>query len=118
MVRASLAQGLKPDVISTDLHSFSVQGPVFDLPTTLPKFLALGMSLEEVIEAATAAPARAIGRPGELGRIEVGREADLAVLALEDGPVTFHDADGNALRADRRLVARWTVRAGEPFAPA
>jgi dihydroorotase len=118
VVRASLAQGLKPDVISTDLHAFSVQGPVFDLPTTLSKFLALGMTLEEVVVASTTAPARAIGWQDRLGLIKVGREADLAVLALRDGPVTFHDADGNALDADRRLEARWTIRAGEPFASA
>lgn len=118
VARESLAQGLKPDVISTDLHIFSVRGPVFDLPTTLSKFLALGMTLEEVIAAATAAPARAIGRQGALGRIEVGRVADLAVFTLEEGPVIFLDANGNTLPGERRLVARWTVRAGEPFAPA
>jgi len=118
VVRASLAQGLKPHVISTDLHRFSVEGPVFDLPTTLSKFLALGMTLDQVIEACTASPARAIGWQDRLGRIEVGRQADLAVLAVAEGPVTFRDADGSALEADRRLVARWTVRAGEPFAGA
>ncbi len=118
VVRASLAQGLKPHVISTDLHRFSVEGPVFDLPTTLSKFLALGMTLDQVIEACTDSQARAIGWQDRLGRIEVGRQADLAVLAVAEGPVTFRDADGSALEADRRLVARWTVRAGEPFAGA
>ena len=47
---AVMAAGRKPDVISTDLHQLSVNGPAFDLPTTLSKFLHLGMSLREVIE--------------------------------------------------------------------
>ena len=58
---AVMAAGRKPDVISTDLHQLSVNGPTFDLPTTLSKFLHLGMSLPEVIEAATVRPAQVLG---------------------------------------------------------
>jgi dihydroorotase len=112
IVRACLEQGLAPDVISTDLHAFSPDGPVVDLPTTLTKLLALGMSLEQVIAAATIAPARAIGWDDRLGRVDVGREADLAVLELVDAPLTLRDCAGQTLGAAQHLRARHTIRGG------
>jgi dihydroorotase len=115
VVRRALEQGLQPDVISTDLHRFSVEAPVVDLPTTLSKFLVLGMSLDDVVQASTAAPARAIGRQDRLGRLALGREADLAVLALQNGRFTFEDAERQSLEGDRHLQARWTIRAGQPY---
>ena len=77
---AMLAQGCPPDVISTDIHQLSVQGPMFDLPTTLSKFLNLGMSLPDAIERATSRPARAMRRP-ELASLKPGSPADVAVFA-------------------------------------
>ncbi|HZS00368.1 MAG TPA: amidohydrolase/deacetylase family metallohydrolase [Chloroflexota bacterium] len=113
IVRACLAQGLAPDVISTDLHAFSPGGPVVDMPTTLTKLLALGMPLEQVIAAATVAPARAIGWDDRLGSLAVGREADVAVLELVDAPLTLRDCAGQTLEAPRHLRARHTIRGGE-----
>ena len=85
----ALAKGFLPDTISTDLHSLSANGPVFDLPTTMSKLLALGMPLGAVIEAVTARPAAAIGRAATLGRIEPGRIADLTIFDLEEVPRTL-----------------------------
>jgi dihydroorotase len=51
-----------PDTISTDLHRFSIERWCFDMPTTMAKFLHLGMTLEDVILKTTWAPAKAIGR--------------------------------------------------------
>ena len=112
IVRACLAQGLAPDVISTDLHAFSPGGPVVDMPTTLTKLLAVGMPLEQVIAGATIAPARVIGWDDRLGRLEVGREADVAVLELMDAPLTLRDCAGNTLEASQYLRARHTIRRG------
>nr|MBV8085874.1 amidohydrolase/deacetylase family metallohydrolase [Chloroflexota bacterium] len=114
LVRTAFAQGLKPDTISTDLHAFSRDVPVVDLLTTMTKFVALGLSLGEVVYATTAAPARALGRQDSLGRLEVGGEADVAVLHMEERPATLVDARGTELRVDRQLRARCTVRAGVP----
>ena len=112
IVRACLEQGLAPDVISTDLHAFSPDGPVVDLPTTLTKLLALGMPLEQVIAAATIAPAHAIGWDDRLGSLAVGREADVAVLELVAAPLTLRDCAGHTLQASRHLRARHTIRRG------
>lgn len=115
LVRSAMAEGFLPDTISSDLHSRSGSGPVVDLPTTMTKFLALGMGLEQIIAACTINPARAIGWQDRLGAIEPGREADLALLKLITGPVRLRDSTGGELIADRRIAARWTMRRGELF---
>lgn len=111
-----VAAGMPPDVISTDAHQLSVQGPMFDMPTTLSKFLNLGMSLPDVIDRATARPARAIRRP-DLATLKPGSPADVAVFELEEGAHTFHDVFMNARSGTVRLVNRATIRAGKLMPP-
>ncbi len=113
VAEAALAEGILPDVISSDIHQLSVQGPMFDLPTTLSKFLNLGMALPNVIDRATRRPA-AIGRP-DLGTLAVGAPADIAVFQLEQGEYTFHDVAMEARPGDRRLVCTATVVGGRPL---
>src|SRR4051812_6475189 len=38
-----IADGFPPHTISSNVHQYSLQGPMFDLPTCLSKFLHLGM---------------------------------------------------------------------------
>lgn len=113
LVRRAMGEGLLPDTISSDLHARSGSGPVVDLPTTMTKFLALGMSLERVVAACTINPARAIGWQDRLGAIKVGREADLGVLQIVDGPAKLYDSVGGELVAERRIAARWSIRHGD-----
>lgn len=112
VAEAMLAQGIPPDVISSDIHQLSVQGPMYDLPTTLSKFLNLGMSLCEVIRAATVTPARAMGRP-DLGTLAVGKPADVALFRQEEGDFTFHDIAMRPRAGHVRLVNAATFVNGE-----
>jgi dihydroorotase len=114
VAEAALEQGFAPDVISTDLHAYNLHGPLWDMATTLTKFLSLGLPLQEVVRLATRAPAVAIGRP-ELGRLEVGAPADLAVVAVVEEPVLLPDTHGVTRRAERRLVVPATLRAGRLY---
>ena len=109
---AMLDQGVLPDVISTDIHQLAVQGPCFDMPTTLSKFLSLGMTLEQVIERATTTPAKAMRRT-DLGTLAVGSPADIALFKLETGDFTFQDIHMNERRGDRLLMNTLTMVAGE-----
>lgn len=113
---AMLAQGMPPDVISSDIHQMSVQGPMFDLPTTLAKFLALGMSLPDAIERATSRPARAMNRP-ELGTLRVGGSADVALFRLREGDFTFHDVDMQPRRGRVQLDNTLTLVDGRALRP-
>ena len=81
----------------------------------MTKFLALGLSLDQIIAACTSNPARAVGWQDRLGSLEVGREADIAVLQILDDPVMLRDSVGAEKLHRRRIAARWTVRAGELF---
>ena len=49
---AMLTAGFLPDVISSDVHALSINGPAFDQLVTMSKFLCLGMELVDVIRAA------------------------------------------------------------------
>jgi dihydroorotase len=110
--RGALAQGLAPGTISSDLHIYNVAGPVFDLATTMSKFLALGLSLAEVVRMTTATPARIIGAADTIGTLRPGAEADVTLLRLESGSFTLTDSHGESLVAGERLVPVHVVRNG------
>jgi dihydroorotase len=116
IAEAALAEGFLPDVISTDLHAYNLHGPLFDMATTLTKFLYLGLPLEKVVDCATAAPARAIGRP-DLGTLAVGSPADLAVFTVREEPVQLWDTHVQRRTWDRRLHVEATVRDGVVYQP-
>jgi dihydroorotase len=115
--RGLLAAGFRPDVISSDVHVLNVDGPAFDLLTTMSKFLVLGVDIEAIVAAVTAAPARAIRRPS-LGTLAVGAEGDATVVDLEDGAFEFHDTQGERLAADRRFRLQGMVVGGKWWPPA
>jgi dihydroorotase len=94
VARGALEQGFPPDVISSDLHTYSLPGPVFDLPTTMAKFLHLGMTLNEVVRCVTEAPARLLGEVGRLGTLAPGAEGDVTMLRCEDGAFPLTDTVG------------------------
>lgn len=114
VAEAALADGFRPDTISSDLHRLNIATPVHDLATTMSKFLLLGLSLDEVVAMVTTAPVAALGPKAtpSLGRLVVGGEADITVLQLEAGRFDLVDTAGTTREADRRLVPVATVRAG------
>jgi dihydroorotase len=108
----AVAQGFYPDSISTDLHTGSMNAGMIDMPTTMSKFLAMGMPLKEVILRSTWNPAQMIQRP-ELGHLTTGAVADIAVWKLNEGDFGFADAYGGQLRGKQRLFCELTLREGE-----
>ena len=113
-----LAQGLLPGTISSDVHQFNVHGPVFDLATTVSKFLHLGLTLEEAIRRVTSNPSQVFGRLNQLGTLREGAEADIAVFSIDEGEFRFADALG-ATRIGRRLLRPVaTVKAGKLYGAA
>lgn len=105
-------QGFKADVISTDLHTQSMNGGMKDLSNVMSKFMAMGFTLQEVISRATWAPAQVIGKP-ELGHLSMGTEADVAVFGLREGDFGFLDIRGKRLRGNRKLETEIAIRAGK-----
>lgn len=109
---AMMEDGIKPDVISSDIHQMAAQGPAFDLPTTMAKFLSLGMDLEEVIACTTINPARAVGLEG-LGTLTPGTVADVAIFRLDEGEHFYYDILMNERPGETKLVNTLTMIDGE-----
>jgi dihydroorotase len=109
--------GLPPDVISSDVHVLNVDGPAFDLLTTMSKFLVQGMELNALVAAVTQAPANAIRRPS-LGTLAVGTEGDATIVDIEKGSFEFYDTQGVRLDADQRLRLKGMVVGGVWWPPA
>ena len=97
--------GFTPDTISTDLHTGSMNAAMKDMLNVMGKFLAMGMSLGDVIARSTANPAKAIQRP-ELGQIAVGAPADLAVLRVERGRFRYPDPPRRPARGRAAALVR------------
>lgn len=108
----AMKEGFHPDVMSTDLHTGSMNSGMKDILNTMSKFLNMGMTLEQVIKANTAKAAEVIKRT-DLGHLGVGAEADIAVLNLRQGKFGFIDIAGGKLVGDRKLECELTVRAGQ-----
>jgi dihydroorotase len=83
-----------------------------DQLNVMSKFLALGLSLEDVIAKSTLNPARMVKRE-DLGHLSVGAPADVAVLSLQTGRFGFVDSFGGRLKADKKLVCELTLRDGK-----
>jgi len=112
-----IQQGYKPTVISTDIHQLSIHGPMYDLPTCMNKCLTLGMSVEEVVEAATSAPAKAVGLDDEVGSLKPGLAADIALFQTEKGTFRYYDVNTDMREGRERLRHSLTIVGGRPLEP-
>jgi len=115
VARRALATGLTPGTISSDLHYYNANGPVFDLPTTMSKFLLLGLGLDDVLMKTTAVPARLLGLADQLGAVRPGFLADLAVFRLAEGDFEFEDSMRQRVRGKQKLEPVAVIRRGRVY---
>ena len=126
----ALSEGVYPGTISSDLHIHNIEGPVFDLTTTLSKFIYLGMSLEDVIRCSTEIPAKTMGVANELGTLKPGSHGDVTIMRMEEGRFIFRDRlskatslgnntwePGTSMEATQRLTHVHTIKNGEVYRP-
>ncbi len=104
--------GFMPDVISSDVHAISIDGPAYELLTTMTKLLAIGMPLMEVLRAATINPAKAI-RLTDRGTLKPGLLGDATVLDFDTGKFELEDVTGEKLATDRKLACKGIVLGGK-----
>lgn len=108
----ALKQGFKPNSISTDLHTGSMNGGMKDLINVMSKFLNMEMPIAEVIACTTWQPAQYIKRP-DLGHLSVDAVADLSILNLRDGEFGFIDTKGKRMDGNKKLECELTLREGK-----
>ncbi|MFK3662462.1 amidohydrolase/deacetylase family metallohydrolase [Scandinavium sp. NPDC088450] len=115
VAKQAIAMGILPHTISSDIYCRNrINGPVHSLARVMAKFLAIGMSLPQVINCVTSNAAEAI-RLKQKGQLAVGFDADLTIFTLKHQPVTLVDAENNALQADQDLVPLAAIRAGKGY---
>jgi dihydroorotase len=108
----AIQQGFLPDSISSDLHTGSMNAGMKDMLNIMGKFLAMGMTVDQVIAWSTWNPAREIHHE-ELGNFSIGAPADIAVLSLQKGSFGFTDMYGARMNGSQRLECQMTVRNGK-----
>jgi dihydroorotase len=104
--------GFRPDSISTDLHTNSMNGGMKNIANVMSAIMALGSSVSDVVRMTTWAPAQEIHRP-QLGNLDVGAEADIAVFRVEKGQFGMLDSAGARMPATQRLLCEMTLRKGQ-----
>jgi dihydroorotase len=105
-------QGFPPDSISTDLHSGSMNAGMKTMANAMSSVLNLGSPLDQVIAMSTWNPAKQIKRT-DLGSLDVGAEADVAVLRIDKGQFGFIDSAGAMNSGTQRIVSELTLRKGQ-----
>jgi dihydroorotase len=108
----AVQQGFTPDSISSDLHIGSMNAGMKDMLNIMGKFMAMGLSVDDVIRWSTWNPAREIHHE-ELGNLSVGSPADVAVLSLEKGHFGFTDMYGARMNGTQRFECQLTIRNGK-----
>jgi dihydroorotase len=111
----AISQGFKPDTISTDVHVGNIDGPVYDMPTTMSKMLALGLPLDEVIKMSTQIPARALSQEKELGSLATGTVADVVISNVEQGDFTYLDVLHESRFAKEKIVPETIIYSGNIY---
>ncbi|MGH9630569.1 MAG: amidohydrolase/deacetylase family metallohydrolase [Bryobacteraceae bacterium] len=112
MTIPAIEQKFFPDSISTDLHFGSMNSAMKNLPNVMSKFLNLNVGFDDLVRMTTWNPAKAINRP-QLGNLDEGAEADIAVLRIDEGEFGFLDSAGARYEGKQRIVAEMTLRRGK-----
>ena len=116
VAEAAMQQGCTPDTISSDIHVFSGNSPGMPYLTwVMSKFMALGYTLEQVVQMATAVPARVINRLPKLGTLQVGAPADATLIEVVQGAVEFVDTRNNKRQGTAYIKPVQTVLGGVPY---
>lgn len=113
VARQAIAEGFLPDTISTDLTNMGLfrRPNAFNLLHIMSKYLNMGLTLEQVFERVTTAPARVIGHP-ELGVLKEDNLADIAVFRQEEHEIEYGDSR-EIMRGGTMLRTMLTMREGE-----
>jgi dihydroorotase len=114
VAEAACKEGFFPHTISSDYATAprGVPGFMRSLPEVMSMMLSLGMPLDDVVAAATTAPAAAVGLGEKHGSLEVGRAGDATVLRLESRSDEYPDMEGQARVLDEALTPVVTVAGG------
>ena len=90
--RKLIDSGIIPFSISTDIHGLNINGPVYDLSTTMSKLMAAGLKLQQVIDCVTKNPAEFLLEK-EWDILKSGNKAYLTAFKVREGYFSLYDAN-------------------------
>ena len=111
IIKQALSDGFYPDYISTDLAMVNRHATV-DMPTTVSKFSALGMTIEEAVYRSSCPAAKKINKPGISSSLVVGAPADIGIFTISDSPTVYNDTYGNSVTGNQNLQHVCTIKRG------
>ena len=111
-VESAMAQGILPTTISSDLHIYNLNGPVYDLAAVVTKFLHLGMPLDDAIARVTSVPADTILMPDQIGTLAPGAWGDAVLFELRTGEFMLEDSSGEVRNSAHKLIPIVVVKNG------
>ncbi len=115
VVEKAMEQGIEPTTISSDLHVYNINGPVYDLVNVVNKFLYLGMSLDDALAKVTSIPADTILMPGQVGTLAAGAWGDAVVFEMREGEFPLIDARGTAKICRQKLEPIIVIKGGKVY---
>lgn len=115
VVEKAMAQGIEPTTISSDLHVYNINGPVYDLVNVVNKFLYLGMSLDDALAKVTSVPADTILMPGQVGTLTAGAWGDAVIFEMREGEFQLVDARGKAKICRQKLEPIVVIKGGKIY---
>ncbi|EIP0142294.1 amidohydrolase family protein [Salmonella enterica] len=115
VAKRAISLGILPHTISSDIYCRNrINGPVHSLANVMSKFLAIGMSLPQVIACVTANAADSLNLKTK-GRLQPGLDADLTLFTLKRQPTVLVDAENDSLQAEELLTPLAAIRAGKGY---
>src|SRR4051812_33238681 len=136
LARKAIASGIVPTTLGADIHGYNTHVPApagtpdeheddenhpfagqakFSLVQAMSSMMALGLTLEQVVPMVTSNPAKMLGRADEIGSLQIGREADVSVIAQQSGRFVLRDNEKTEVIADRLLQPAFCLRAGTKY---
>lgn len=115
IARKAFSKGFDFHSISTDIHNMARNKTVFDMATTMTKYLHLGLSLDDIIRKTTINPARMIKKSDEMGSLRIGGNADISILEIREGSWDLMDSEDKIEFTNKRIIPVLTVKSGKVF---
>ena len=112
VAKKGLEQGVLPTTMSTDLSTTNIN-VVISLLATMSRFLAVGFTLDQLIEMTTINPARILGQEQQRGSLGISMPADISLLELVEGDFLFSDGIvEKTFKGHLLLVPKLTLKSG------
>jgi dihydroorotase len=83
------------------------------MPTTMSKFLFLGLSVEQVIQRVTTNSAKMFKYPEKIGVLNEGGIADVSVFEIQNGEFEFLDSRKTKRVGKQRFAHVVTIKGGK-----